>query len=326
MGSILAVILVVAIIYFLFKYSKGTKSENTPVKADSQKKTFSVQAKEETTPQEYWQKSKEALNNGNIDKATELAFQARKKEAESKGYEFAESSPFGNPLYTKSFVLEMKKMDIPIKGISDETKEKLRIELMLGTLKGENPINTERKTREFLQDFEWQEFDKWCLIFKEKGEWPPLWDDIAEYFFMQEYPIEILLHFLKKEHLLQLATDYSVEMKKSLKKEDMISTLHIAMPETDREKILAIVKELWMPRYLREKRFLLLHTLEFSATSLKRIKEQYGSDEYIEIAITPYSCSICKQKEKKKLKVSTLKQDDLPPFHPGCRCGVLPVI
>lgn len=33
MGSILAVILVVAIIYFLYNYFKGTKPKNTPVKA-----------------------------------------------------------------------------------------------------------------------------------------------------------------------------------------------------------------------------------------------------------------------------------------------------
>lgn len=325
MSNILIVILVVAVIYFLYKYFKGTKPKNTPVKDAPQKKTFSVQAKKETTSQEYWQKSKEALNNGDIDKATRLAFQARKKEAEGKGYEFTENSSFGNPLYTKSFVSEIKKLDIPIKGISEEAKEKLRTEIMLGTLRGENPRDTERKTREFLGDFVWPEFDEWCNKFKSMNEWPPLWETIAEYIYLQEYPIEALLEELAKEQLLQLSEEYSANAKKSLKKELIIEILVKVIPEQDRNKILAIVNQAWLPRYQREKRFLLTHSLEFSATSLKRVKEQYENDGYIEIGIAPDSCSICQQKAKKKLKVAVLTEKDIPPFHPGCRCVVLPV-
>lgn len=326
MGTILIIILMAAIIYFLYKYSTGTKSKNTPIKTTSQKETFSVQAKEKTTSQECWQKSKEALNNGDIDKATQLAFQARKKEAESKGYEFSENASFGNPLYTKSFVSEMAKLDIPIKGISEEAKKKLRTEIMLGTLKGENPRDTERRTRDFLDDFEWPEFDEWCSKFTSMDEWPPLWDTIAEYISMQDYPIEALLQELTKDQLMQLSEEYSANAKKSHKKELIIESLVKIIPEQDSHKILAFVNQEWKPRYLREKRFLLLHSLEFSATSLKRIKEQYKNDEYIEIGITPDSCSICQKKAKKKLKVATLTEKDIPPFHPGCRCGVLPVI
>lgn len=326
MGSIFIVILVVAIAYFLFKYFKRTNPTGIPVQVDSQKRNVSFEAKEETTSQEYWQKSKDALTNGDIDKATRLAFQARKKEAEAKGYEFSENSSFGNPLYTKSFVSEIKKLDIPIKGISDEAKEKLRTEIMLGTLKGESPKDTERRTRDFLDDFEWAEFDEWCNKFKSMDEWPPLWDTIAEYIYLQEYPIKSLLEELTKDHLMQLSNEYSANAKKSHKKELIIESLVKIIPEQDRNKILAIVNQEWKPRYLREKRFLLMHSLEFSATSLKRIKEQYENDEYIEIGITPDSCAICQQKAKKKLKVAALTEKDIPPFHPGCRCGVLPVI
>jgi hypothetical protein len=326
MASIFIVILVVAIAYFLFKYFKRTKPADIPVQVDSQKRNISFEAKEETASQEYWQKSKDALTNGDIDKATRLAFQARKKEAEAKGYEFSENSSFGNPLYTKSFVSEIKKLDIPIKGISDEAKEELRTEIMLGTLKGENPKDTERRTRDFLDDFEWAEFDEWCSKFKLMDEWPPLWDTIAEYIYLQEYPIKSLLEELTKDHLMQLSNEYSANAKKSHKKELIIESLVKIIPEQDRNKILAIVNQEWKPKYLREKRFLLMHSLEFLATSLKRIKEQYENNEYIEIGITPDSCSICQQKVKKKLKVATLTEKDIPPFHPGCRCGVLPVI
>lgn len=326
MGSILILILVVAIGYFLFKKFKRTKPKNMPVKVDTQKRNFSIQANEETTSQEYWQKSKEALNNGDIDKATQLAFQARKKESENKGYEYTENSSFGNPLYTKSFVSEIKKLDIPIKGISEEAKEKLRTEIMLGTLKGENPRDTERRTRDFLDNFEWPEFDEWCRKFKSMDEWPPLWDTIAEYIYIQEYPMEALLQELTKDQLMQLSNEYPANAKKSHKKELIIESLVKIIPEQDRNKILAFVNQEWNPKYLREKRFLLMHSLEFSATSLKRIKGQYENDEYIEIDITPDSCSICQQKAKKKLKVATLTEKDIPPFHPGCRCGVLPVI
>lgn len=217
-------------------------------------------------------------------------------------------------------------MDIPIKGISEETKERLRTEIMLGTLKGENPRDTERKIRDFLDDFEWPEFDEWCRKFKSMNEWPPLWDTIAEYIYLQGYPIEALLEELTKDQLMQLSIEYSANAKKSHKKELIIESLVKKIPEQDRQKILAIVNQEWKPKHLREKRFLLTHSLEFSATSLKRIEEQYGNDEYIEIGIAPDSCSICQQKAKKKFKVATLTEKDIPPFHPGCRCVVLPVI
>lgn len=326
MGNIFILIIVVALIYFLFKSSQRNKTKNTPVKIVAKKKTSSVQANEEKTSQEYWQKSKEALDSGNIGTATQMAFQARKKEAKDKGYEFTENASFGNPIYSESYVSELNKMDIPIKGVSDEVKKKLKTEIMLGTLKGENPKDTERRTRDFIEDFEWTEFDEWCKRFKSMNEWPPLWETIAEYTYLQDYPLESLLEELTKEKLMELSAEYSANAKKSHKKELIISSLLKVITEKDRYKVLAVVNELWKPRYLREKRFLLTHSLEFSATSLKRIKAQYQNDDFIEIGTTADSCSICKQQEKKKFKVSTLTDNDIPPFHPGCRCVVLPVV
>lgn len=318
MFRVILLIIIVAGVYFFLKYLNRTKSGN-------------IAAENNTTSAEYWQQSKDALNNDELDKATQLAFQARKKEVESKGYEFAENSSFGNPLHAKNCASEIMKLDIPIKSISQETKRKLRTEVASGALKGENPRDTERKTRAFLEDFEWPEFDQWCNKFTSMNEWPPLWETIAAYFEIQKYSIEELLNELKKEHLLQLSNEYSVTAKKSHKKEIIIKLLVKAIPEEDREKILALVNKIWKPRYLREKRFLLTHTLGFSSAfsnlkkELKSLEALSIKIEYIEI-MTADSCSICMEKAKGKIKVATLIESDIPPFHPGCRCIASPVI
>ena len=105
-----------------------------------------------TTAAEYWQLSRDALSNNEIDKAVQLAFQARKKEAEIKGHDFLANTPFGNPLGAKRAVLAAKILDIPITGLSDDTKAELRNEIAFGILKGENPRVAEKRLRAILKD------------------------------------------------------------------------------------------------------------------------------------------------------------------------------
>lgn len=289
-------------------------------------------AENNTTAAEYWQQSKAALSNNEMDKAAQLAFQARKKEAESKGYDFSENSPLGNPLHAKKAASEIENLEIPIRGISGETKAKLKNELAFGILKGENPRATERRIGVILNDFEWLEFDQLCNKFMSMNEWPPLWETVAAYHKMQTYPIEALLHELRKEELVELAECYSVNIEKCDKKKIIIKSLANVIPDRDRANILTLVNKIWKPRYLREKRFLLTHTLSNQAFRSAAVSEFDAAERVLdeEIKVQWWTardgrvCSICASRHGKiytKAEVQELTEPCL-----NCRCAQLPYL
>lgn len=219
---------------------------------------------------------------------------------------------------------QIRQQELPITGISADAKEKLYATLADAAMKGQSPKDITGKIIGIIGDFEWPEFDDWCKIFKEAGEWPPLWNDMAEYFFMQDYPIEDLLLFLHKDDLVRLSADYKTNIKKSDKKEVMISTLKTSIPESDRDKVAVIAQQKWYPRFLRAKRYLLSHSLTMGY-SFEEIKSQNKDvADHIEIMPAPECCSWCEKERGHKIKVDTLTQKQLPPFHPGCRCVVIP--
>lgn len=322
MKSIVIISLAIAFIYFVFRNRQ--KTQNRPSLSSTKESNTSLPDVSAYTSLEYWDQCKSALKNGNIEKATSLAFKARQREAKDKGYEFTESSSFGNPLFVKNYVEQLKQLEIPIQDVPDDVITNFRVELMLGTLKGENVKDTERRTRDIIDDFKWPEFDDWCIKYKTAGDWPPLWDVIADYTYLQEASIDVLLQELTKQQLLSLSKEYAVQVKKSAKKDELINVIAPSIPENQKRNILDIVNLKWKPRYLRKKRFLLLHTVSFRSTSKERIDDKYSKDKFIRISSTPDSCTFCKSKAVEKLKVSGIKKDDIPPFHPGCRCLVIP--
>jgi hypothetical protein len=284
------------------------------------------------TAKEYWQQSKDALSNGDIDKAAQLAFQARKKEAKSRGYNLSEEDIFGNPLHAKRPASEVDRFEIPVAGVSEETIAKLKTEVTLGVLKGEGPRATERQTRDFLEDFEWPEFDQLCNEFMLTDEWPPFLDIVSAYCEIQTSAIDLLLKELKKEQLLQLSREYSVNAKKSQTRDVIIRLLVDVIPEQDRLKILAFVNEKWTPRYLREKRSLLVHMLSMEAYHDNTLREYEAAEKVIGLPVNvqwwtakdEYVCSICSSRHGKIYSRAEVKKIGIP--HPGCRCALLPYI
>jgi hypothetical protein len=298
----------------------------------SGKKAHGKGVEHSSTSAEYWQQSKDAISNGDIDKAAQLAFQARKKEAQSRGDDLSEDAIFGNPLHAKRAASEVDRFEIPIDGVSEETIAKLKAEVTLGVLKGEGPRATERQTRDFLEDFEWPEFDQLCNKFMSTNEWPPFLDIVPAYYEMQTFPIERLLKELKKEQLLQLSREYSVNAKKYQTKEVIIKLLINIIPERDRAKILALVNEKWKLIYLREKRSLLVHMLCMGAYHDSSLSEYEAAEKVIGLpvkvqwwtACDERVCSICSSRHGKIYTRAEVKKIGMP--HPGCRCAFLPYI
>ncbi|MFQ5715270.1 MAG: hypothetical protein ACE5GU_14680 [Candidatus Scalinduaceae bacterium] len=211
-------------------------------------------------------------------------------------------------------------------GIDDYRKEQLRLEKILR--------DVESKSRDVLIDFEWPEFDKFCKLFKESGEWPHLWDTIAKYTYLQECSIEELLNELTKKQLFETADKYSANVKKNYKKEKIIEVLIGTISENDKDKLLEIVNQEWKPKFLDTKRYLLEDALDSYYPKLTGIKELFYEEneagahiKQIEIDAAGFNdCSICSDMHGKKFKVKSLDKKNIPPFHPGCRCVILPVI
>jgi SPP1 gp7 family putative phage head morphogenesis protein len=302
----------------------GTKSDNITI--------------DDNTPSaaEYWQQSKDALSNNELDKAAQLAFLSREKEVQSKGYQFSEIIPFfGNPLHAKKAASEVNKLEIPLTDVSQETKANLRTEVAFGILKGENARATERKTREVLKDddFEWPEFDQWCSKFMSTNEWPIFWETIAAYHKIQAYPVDALLYELRKDQLLELAREYSVNARKSHNKEMIIRLLLNIISEQDRAKILALVNKLWKPRYLQEKRFFLTQMISSQAFHSAALNEFEAAERVIgeEVKVQWWTarddrvCSICRYRHGKiYTQAEAQKIIAHPPKCFYCRCALLP--
>lgn len=58
----------------------------------------------------------------------------------------------------------------------------------------------------------------------------------------------------------------------------------------------------------------------------KRLKEFTASDiAHFEVAPAPDCCPICEAMANNKIAIATATNDDIPPFHKECRCGILPL-
>ena len=224
----------------------------------------------------------------------------------------------------------LQKTSIDVPGLSDDIKRQLREALVAAELKGEGIEEIERNIRGFLTtDFKWPEFDKWCRIFRKDNAWPYLWDDVGYYIYLKECSIEELTKELKKDQLFTLAEKYQLKVKKSTSKKELINILNASIPKEDRKTVFDIVNQDWYPAFLKAKRLLLCHHLLFSAVnSVEEIRNQYpdGIVKYIEILATGDSCSFCQKKDGKKYRLSSIKKEDLPPYHIGCRCCTAPIV
>ena len=224
--------------------------------------------------------------------------------------------------------MQIKDLDATIIGVSEEMKEKLGSEGMLEILKEDNPMNTERNSPALLDDFEWPEFDQLCNKFKRIKEWPLLWETFAEYYEIQAYSIEALLNELRKEQLLELARQYSVNIKKSLKREIIIKSLVNIIPEQDGANILAIVNKFWKPMYVRAKWSFLRRSLSMQAYHSAVLNEYEDDETEIETEIRvkwwarldDKVCSLCSSLHGKIFTEAELQKMMLP--CPNCRCDL----
>ena len=217
-----------------------------------------------------------------------------------------------------------RNVDLHGANMPQETAKKVQGVMDAAVGRGIGPRDTERKLRDVVDDFDWPEFDQWCARFKQSGEWPYLWDDVAEYCDLQEARIDALLEMLKKDALIELAGLAKVTIKKSWTKPNIIAALLAAKPPLDRQMVMEKVDKIWKPRYLRGKRFLFTHTTECREHTKEQLTRFRSLDfvSTVEIVGTD-DCPICKRMAGKKISLRSATPDKLPPYHPGCRCTIL---
>lgn len=280
---------------------------------------------------DFWEMSKDALEKGNIQKAADMAFHARKIEYETIGKSFDENSIFGNPLFAISLATEAKSIEIPIKDLPNEKKSKIQTEVAFGLLKGENRVQIERHLREDLEDFEWIEFENLCDIFENLNQWPPTWGVIKQFYEIQKYPIESLLYEMKKYELLKLAEKYSADVKPRYLKSTIIKSLKRKIPMEDKEKILELVNIKWKHKYLQAKRSTFTGMIAIRSQKLAELQGYKSLQKIIgeEIKVQWWSacdgreCSVCASRHGKIYTLEEASKILIPPCL-GCRCCFLP--
>lgn len=75
--------------------------------------------------------------------------------------------------------------------------------------------------------------------------------------------------------------------------------------------------------YERTKLWLLTHTLSFMAYTERDLRSMSGMSYKIKILDTADECPVCRKRAGTLLDPKTASRTDLPPYHPGCRCGTV---
>lgn len=221
---------------------------------------------------------------------------------------------------------KIRKKDLPILGVPEATKDEVRGILAENAAKGANPKDVYVKVAKALTPFDWPEFDKWVKIFREAGEWPPLWDDVAEYYYAKDAAtMEELVSWLNKDTLLKLAGQYELKLQNKAKKQECIDEILKVITDDYRQNVFNLLYPEGDNSLHKTKSALLAHTASMGH-NVKELQQQYNEPgERIEISPAPDCCSWCAKHEGKIYRVATIKQENLPPFHPGCRCCFKPV-
>jgi len=157
---------------------------------------------------------------------------------------------------------------------------------------------------------------------------------------LAKYPLEISekLQTLKVDDLKSICEEYNLQ--KTGKKADIVNRISQNITPDELKGLLPSEAQrdtarigLSLPIRARnyigwniEKIKLLSHTLEFSFDSLRSIEnfKQMNVKKYEIIGVKEDPCPICATKNNKKFDINDL--DNIPPFHPGCRCCMAPVI
>ena len=125
------------------------------------------------------------------------------------------------------------------------------------------------------------------------------------------------------------------DLKKSGRKNELITRLYEEVSDKELEKFLTseakedlVVSKKWLPKEDKEaikfhnkKIKLLAHTTRSLRATQRQLDNAIKMDRKTLEVNTVDNCPVCYEKEG-TVKVSNENLDKLPPFHPGCRCGV----
>lgn len=157
---------------------------------------------------------------------------------------------------------------------------------------------------------------------------------------LAKYPLGISekLYMLNVNDLKEICDEYNQQ--KTGKKADIVNRLSQILTTNELKDLLpgdvqrdtariGLSLSIRARNYIKwniEKIKLLSHTLEFSFRSLKSIEnfKQMSVKKYEIIGVRDDPCPICAAKNGQQLDINDL--DNIPPFHPGCRCCMVPVI
>lgn len=220
----------------------------------------------------------------------------------------------------------LKTIDYGHTNLSPDIQKKVLEEIIVSLSKGENPKNCKAKNY-ISDDFEWAEYDEWYKKFYDAGGWPPLWEDAAECFCLEQecedISLDELLGELDKAELLTIAERFNLRKIKSKSAKFIYNKLlEVVKPDDEETKqiIRSKIKENARKSLVAEKKFLYQHTLMAIAVGTHRLNEWKGyGEKKVEFSPGPDTCQFCEE----LAGVYMINKSPIPgkDTHPGCRCS-----
>ena len=216
-------------------------------------------------------------------------------------------------------------------SLDQTTIDKVKQAAAHSAAKGENP--THNKVASLLPgDFYWKEYDEWLERFEKEAVWP--WEAACDLWeFNEEAELcsfDEMLPRLSKAELLDVAQRNNIAVHKSKAKAAIAEELAAGSGQSSDTQVKAMVIELVSAKLkaaaIREKKEL------FASWAQKGNFEKNKAKDWIKMGVThfevgaaPDCCPICEAKANRKISIATAKDEDFPPFYPGCRCSILPL-
>lgn len=171
--------------------------------------------------------------------------------------------------------------------------------------------------------WEWPEFDKWKKVFLDDGKFPYMWKKYPEICMtdFEDFPINTILEHMKVKEIKELLQVFEIDMPPKSKKSYLIElATHKITIKTLQEKcpdIFMNMKKDFNSRVNRGKCVILEHTIIMLGYHLR----DFYTNRRLKIDIIP-GCPVEAKYAKGKGKIS---EDNMPPFFPGDRTGVMTV-
>lgn len=214
--------------------------------------------------------------------------------------------------------------------IPDDLKDRIYYYYLKARKTGD-PRNEEKVLIEHLSGsgWEWEDFDRWKEIFRQKGEWPYMWRKYPILCEDQKKPpnsIKEALPYFNVKDMRELLRDYNIKPKPAPKKrvefENAVEDLMTF------EQLNPLLQQIYNSRledckyfHDRDKCKLLVHTISMTIYSIRNIYQFKDFDENIKFR-TETADGTCPVENEYAEKFNSGEIKTPPPFFPGDRTSI----